>query len=97
MKAQENNQDNLEEIKDGETIQEAVNQEEITEEQTNSAENIQEELQKEKEKFLRLFAEFENYKRRTAKERLELFATASEDVITALLPVIDDFDRALTQ
>jgi len=97
MKAQENNQDNLEEIKDGETIQEAVNQEESTEEQTNSAENIQEELQKEKEKFLRLFAEFENYKRRTAKERLELFATASEDVITALLPVIDDFDRALAQ
>ena len=40
------------------------------------------------------FAEFENYKRRTAKERLELFSTASEEVMVSLLPVLDDFDRA---
>src|SRR5690606_34033470 len=97
MKAQDNNQDNLEELKEDETIQETVKQEENAEEQTNSTENTQEELQKEEEKFVRLFAESENYKRRRAKERLELFATASEDAITALLPVIDDFDRALAQ
>ncbi len=59
-------------------------------------EQLQDELATEKDKFLRLFAEFENYKRRTAKERIELFKTASEDVMTALLPVIDDFERALT-
>lgn len=59
-------------------------------------EQLQEELKSEKDKFLRLFAEFENYKRRTAKERIELFKTASEDVMLALLPILDDFERALT-
>lgn len=53
-------------------------------------------IQAEKDKFLRLFAEFENYKKRTTKERIDLFKTASEDVMVALLPVIDDFERALT-
>lgn len=53
-------------------------------------------VQVEKDKFLRLFAEFENYKKRTTKERIDLFKTASEDVMVALLPVIDDFERALT-
>ena len=51
-------------------------------------------VQKEKEKFLRLFAEFENYKKRTTKERIELFSTASQELMTSLLPVLDDFDRA---
>ncbi|MCK0110320.1 nucleotide exchange factor GrpE [Flavobacteriaceae bacterium S0825] len=54
------------------------------------------ELKSEKDKFLRLFAEFENYKRRTAKERIELFKTASEDVMVSMLPILDDFERALT-
>ncbi len=57
-------------------------------------EELQEELAKEKEKFLRLFAEFENYKKRTSKERVELFRTAGQEVIVALLPVLDDFERA---
>ena len=52
-------------------------------------------FEKEKEQFLRLFAEFENYKKRTSKERLELFKTASQELITALLPVLDDFERAI--
>ena len=52
------------------------------------------ELQLEKEKYLRLFAEFENYKKRTARERIELFSTASEEVMISLLPILDDFDRA---
>jgi len=59
--------------------------------------NLKDELSQEKDKFLRLFAEFENYKRRTSKERIELFSTASQDVIQSLLPVIDDFDRALIE
>lgn len=57
---------------------------------TNDADDVQ----KEKEKFLRLFAEFENYKKRTTKERIELFSTASQELMTSLLPVLDDFDRA---
>lgn len=47
------------------------------------------------DKYIRLFAEFDNYKRRTAKERLELFSTANKETILALLPVLDDFERAM--
>ena len=56
--------------------------------------SVEEQLQSEKDKFLRLFAEFENYKKRTTRERIELFKTASQDVMESLLPVLDDFDRA---
>jgi len=54
-------------------------------------------LATEKDKFLRLFAEFENYKRRTTKERIELFKTANQEVLLAMLPVLDDFDRAMVE
>jgi molecular chaperone GrpE len=64
-------------------------------EELSVEEQLQNELQQEKEKFLRLFAEFENYKKRTSRERIELFSTASEDVMKILLPVLDDFERAL--
>lgn len=60
-------------------------------------EQLQEELAKEKDKFLRLFAEFENYKKRTTKERIDLFKTANQEVLQAMLPVLDDFDRAMIQ
>jgi molecular chaperone GrpE len=58
---------------------------------------LQEDLASEKDKHLRLFAEFENFKRRNAKERIELFKTANQDVLQSLLPVLDDFDRALVE
>ncbi len=67
-------------------------QDEITEE-----EQLREDLAKEKDKFLRLFAEFENFKRRTSKERMDMFKTAGQEIITSLLPVLDDFDRALKE
>ncbi|MDO7171479.1 nucleotide exchange factor GrpE [Mariniflexile sp. AS56] len=70
-------------------------EEQVVEEQTVE-EKLQSELKQEKDKFLRLFAEFENYKRRTSKERMELFSTASEDVMKTLLPILDDFERALS-
>jgi molecular chaperone GrpE len=47
------------------------------------------------DKYLRLFAEFDNYKRRTQKERIELLQTAGKDVVVSLLPVLDDFERAI--
>jgi molecular chaperone GrpE len=47
-------------------------------------------------RFLRLYSEFDNYKRRTAKERLDLLNTAGEEIMLALLPIVDDFDRAIT-
>ena len=56
--------------------------------------NDVDDIQKEKEKFLRLFAEFENYKKRTSKERLELYKTASQELMNSLLPLIDDMNRA---
>ena len=58
-------------------------------------ENLRNEVEAEKDKNLRLFAEFDNFRKRTAKERIELFTTASKDVITSLIPVLDNFERAL--
>lgn len=57
-------------------------------------ESLEVSVKDEKDKFLRLFAEFENYKKRTSKERLDLYKTASQELMTALLPVIDDLNRA---
>ena len=73
-----------------------VEKESINESPENQVEDLklEDQLNEEKDKFLRLFAEFENYKRRTAKERIELFSTASEEVMIYLLPILDDFDRA---
>ena len=68
-----------------------------TAEELSVEEQLQEELVKEKDKFLRLFAEFENYKKRTTKERIDLFRTANQEVLQAILPVLDDFDRAMVQ
>lgn len=68
-----------------------------SEEELQLVNQLQEEVAKEKDKFLRLFAEFENYKKRTSKERIELFKTAGQEVIVSLLPVLDDFDRALKE
>ena len=66
-------------------------------EEISKEEQLSQDLASEKDKFLRLFAEFENYKRRTAKERIDLFKTANQDVLQAMLPVLDDFDRALAE
>jgi molecular chaperone GrpE len=86
--------------------QEHLNDENIVENTENTTENqndisveeqLKEEVAKEKDKFLRLFAEFENYKKRTSKERIELFKTANQDVLQSMLPVLDDFDRAWNQ
>jgi molecular chaperone GrpE len=60
-------------------------------------EELENVLAKEKDKFLRLFAEFENFKRRTSKERMELFKTAGQEVMVSMLPVLDDFERALKE
>lgn len=54
-----------------------------------------EKLDEMNDKYLRLFSEFDNFRKRTQKEKLELYKTASEDVMAALLPVLDDFERAL--
>ena len=63
----------------------------------NEIEKIEDELKEQKDKYLRLMAEFDNFRRRTAKERLELIQTAGKDVIVSLLDVLDDCDRAEKQ
>jgi len=101
------NQENSENVEKDLTNEEIVNETEATTEQHTEGvgsaeeltveEKLSEDLAKEKDKFLRLFAEFENYKKRTSKERLDLFKTANQEVLQALLPVMDDFDRAMVQ
>ena len=71
--------------------------EEVVADELSVEEQLSLDLAKEKDKYLRLFAEFENYKRRTSKERIELFKTANQEVLLAMLPVLDDFDRALVE
>jgi len=81
-----------------EVVQETAEAQEGTEKEVKSAEEVlTEQLANEKDKNLRLFAEFENFRKRTAKERLELLSTASEGVMLALLPVVDDFNRAIVE
>ena len=63
----------------------------------NEIEKLNLEIGKERDNFLRLFAEFENYKKRTSKERIELFSTANKELMTALLPILDDFERGLNE
>ena len=63
--------------------------------QSAEIEALNQEIATLKDKQLRLYAEFENYKKRTQKERIELFKTAHQELVINLLPVLDDFDRAL--
>ncbi len=74
---------------------------EKTEEQKPTTEEriaaLEKELADEKDKYVRLYAEFINFQNRTKREKRELIETASEEVIKALLPVVDDFERALTE
>jgi molecular chaperone GrpE len=67
---------------------------ENTSEAPSETEVLQKENQELRDKYLRLYAEFDNYKKRTIKEKVDLMKTASADIIKNLLPVLDDFDRA---
>lgn len=87
--------------KDKETSSDSKNdndkKEEKQEKELSAEDKLKQDLNDQKDKYLRLFAEFENYKRRTSKERLELFKTASQELMQVMLPVLDDFDRALKE
>lgn len=82
---------------EGTPVETQANEEQASVEKLPVEEQLALDLAAEKDKFLRLFAEFENYKRRTSKERIELFKTANQEVLLAMLPVLDDFDRALVE
>jgi molecular chaperone GrpE len=90
--------ENNNEVKAEERAENVESVENAAEEETVPEPSAEEKLQQENaalnDKYLRLFAEFDNFKRRTQKERTELLQTAGKDVIISLLPVLDDFDRA---
>ena len=73
------------------------NEESDSEPVISEVEALKLEVDKEKNNFLRLFAEFENYKKRTSRERIELFSTANKELMTVLLPILDDFERGLKE
>lgn len=86
------NQTNSENNKDSE---QPIPVNEVEQTSVNPVELIQQELSIANDKYLRLYSEFDNYKKRNAKERMELIKNAGGDVIVSLLPVLDDFDRAI--
>jgi molecular chaperone GrpE len=67
---------------------------EATADSSNGTEQLNTQLAESKDKYLRLYADFENFRRRTAKEKMEYLRQAQEDLILALLPILDDFERA---
>ena len=98
-KGPEKDQNLGEEEIDQKEVEQEVATEEAAAEATemDEVEKLNDEIQKEKDNFLRLFAEFENYKKRTSRERIELFSTANKELMLALLPVLDDFERGLNE
>ncbi|WP_185882992.1 nucleotide exchange factor GrpE [Blattabacterium cuenoti] len=89
-----NNQKNVEK-KDNFSENKLNNQ--CNKKKTESIEFFQKKLEKEKEKFLRLFAEFENYKKRIQKEKFDIFNIIHEQIIVDIIPVLDDFERGIKE
>jgi molecular chaperone GrpE len=80
------------------TLEHAKNQENMqkngSEQEQNALAELQKQLEESRNKYLYLFSDYETLKRNTARERLELISTAGRDIMAALLPILDDFDRA---
>ncbi|XOV93150.1 MAG: nucleotide exchange factor GrpE [Bacteroidota bacterium] len=94
-KVEENIESKGEEQVNDETLNQVEDQKESEEVvEKDEKEVLADELNEAKDKYLRLYSEFENFRRRTAKERIELIGTATKDLIVDLLPVLDDFERA---
>jgi molecular chaperone GrpE len=89
-----NGQEIISEEKMEATSENSENDISANDDQSSELQKLKTELAESKDKYLRLFAEFDNFKKRTMKERLELIKTASQETITSLLPVLDDFERA---
>ena len=87
----------MEQELDETTLENNANGEQLIVEELSVEEQLTQDLAKERDKHLRLFAEFENYKKRTSKERIDLFKTANQEVLQAILPILDDFDRAIIE
>lgn len=95
MRVAEGAQDGAQEGAQAEQAEEAETAEKANEPELTPEEKAKAEAVEWKDKYIRLFAEFDNYKKRTMKEKAELILNGGEKTITALLPVLDDFERAL--
>lgn len=95
MATEETNKQSAQEEFEQEETKDTVEQEE-TKEEKSAEPTLEEKYNELNDKYLRLYSEFDNFRRRTAKERIDLFKNASADLMTDLLPVLDDFDRAVT-
>ncbi len=103
---EENNNQNIEQEKVNDTVEELDQEMDQSQDEGRQEQNTQNAPEEEeivklqkanqelKDKFLRLAAEFDNYKKRTLREKVEMMKTAAQDTVSALLPVLDDFDRA---
>ena len=92
---QELNQQPEDQLMDEQAREESVKSQQDTEDTPGAEDRTTEsEVAELKDKYLRLYSDFENYRKRTSKERIELIKTASEDVLKDLIPVVDDFERA---
>ncbi len=78
-----------------ENVAEDVKEADDTQNHESESEKLKKEIEEQKDRYLRLSAEFDNYRRRVSREKLELIETASESVIKSLLPIVDDFERAV--
>lgn len=104
MNSENENTEELEKANNEETVDETQQNEEVATEETveeaveekSELEIAKEEAAAANDKFLRLYSEFDNFRKRSAKERIELIKSASEDVIKNMLPIVDDFKRAMT-
>jgi molecular chaperone GrpE len=91
--SEDTNEQNIDQPSADHTVANELEQQILDE--ISAEDKLKDELAQANDKYLRLFAEFDNFRRRTSKERVELLQTAGKEVIASLLPVLDDFDRAL--
>lgn len=87
MSKEENNIDN--------EMDEKSMEQENEEQVSDNSNNLEIKLKEANDKFLRLYSEFDNFRKRTAKEKVDIIKTAGEDIIKELLPILDDFERAI--
>lgn len=99
IKEQAEDQEAIENVDAQEKQETSAKGDETTQEETPNEEDklaqLEQKIEEQKDKYLRLFADFDNYKKRAAKERLELIKDAGRDIMSVFLPVLDDFNRAM--
>ncbi|WP_262152022.1 nucleotide exchange factor GrpE [Chryseobacterium foetidum] len=92
MENQDINEENINQQEEAKVQNETVTEENVTAEPT--AEEV---LAQEKDRYIRLYAEFENYKKRTSKEKMDYFQYANQEMMVSMLGVLDDFERAIKE